>query len=59
MRYQGLIDDDECMRERKLLQAQLAFLKQGRGETENRAENWLELTEKTFDFTTNVIETNE
>jgi hypothetical protein len=56
MRYRSLIDDEEYMKERKLLQAQLASLKQNRGETEDRAVNWLELTEKTFDFATNACE---
>ena len=42
------------MRERKLLQTQLASLKQDRGETEDRAVNWLKLTERAFDFATNA-----
>ena len=56
MRYRGLIDDEEYMRERKLLQAQLTSLKQYRDETEDRAEKWLELTENTFHFATNARE---
>jgi len=35
---------------------QLVSLKQDRGETEDRAVNWLELTEKTFDFATKARE---
>jgi hypothetical protein len=37
MRYRGLVEEDEYIRERKLLQVQLASLKQDRGETEDRA----------------------
>ena len=54
MRYRNLIDDEEYMKERKLLQVQLTSLKQNLRETEDRAVNWLELTEKTFDFATNA-----
>jgi hypothetical protein len=39
-----------------MLQAELVSLKQNRRETEDRAVNWLELTEKTFDFDTNARE---
>ncbi len=56
MRYRGLIDDEEYMRERKLLQSQIASLKQVLRETEDRAVNWLELTENTFHFATNARE---
>ena len=56
MRGTGLIDDGEYIKERKLFQAQLASLKQDRGETEDRAVNWLELTESTFHFATNARE---
>ncbi len=54
MRYRGLIDDEEYIRERKLLQSQLTSLKQVLRETEDRAVNWVELTEKAFDFATNA-----
>ncbi len=56
MRYRDLIDDEVFVRERKQLQSQLTSLKQYRRETEDRAENWLELTEKTFHFATNARE---
>ena len=52
MRYRGLIDDDEYLREKKDLQGKIAKLKEQLGDTEKRAENWLELTEKTFEFIT-------
>ncbi len=50
MRYRNLISDDEFISERKSLQNQLTELKQRRTETEDRAQNWLELTERVFDF---------
>ncbi|MCP5004493.1 MAG: recombinase family protein [Planctomycetes bacterium] len=56
MRYRNLIDDGEYLRERKLLQSQLASLKQNLRETEERAVNWLELTENTFHFATHARE---
>ena len=56
MRYRGLIEDDEYIRERKLLLTKLTTLKNGLRETEDRAVNWLELTEKTFEFATNARE---
>ncbi len=40
MRYRHLIDDKECMREKKKLQGNLAKLKEELGDTERRAENW-------------------
>ena len=46
MRYRGLIGDDVFRRELKQLQSQLASLKQCRSETEDRADKWLDLTEK-------------
>ena len=50
MRYRNLINDDEYIAERNSLQANISQLKQRIRETEDRAENWLELTEKVFDF---------
>ena len=52
MRYRGLIDDEEYLREKKGLQSKITKLKEELGDTERRAENWLELTEKTFEFIT-------
>ena len=52
MRYRNLVDDKEYLREKKKLQGNLVKLKEELGDTEHRAENWLELTEKTFDFIT-------
>ena len=56
MRYRELIGDETFVRELRLLKSQLTSLKQYRSETEDRAENWLELTEKTFHFVTNARE---
>ena len=50
MRYRELIDDEEFLKEKTDLKQQLAKLKLQLNSTENRAEKWLELTEKTFDF---------
>ena len=52
MRYRELIDDKEYLKEKKELQARQAKLKEELGDTHSRAKNWLELTEKTFDFIT-------
>ncbi len=50
MRYRELIDDEAFIKERDILKAQIAKLKTNLRETESRAEKWLELTEKTFNF---------
>ena len=52
MRYKELIDDETFDRERNGLQSKITRLKEKLRETENRAERWLELTEKTFNFAT-------
>ncbi len=52
MRYRELINDEEYLSQKKELQGKLNALKEEVGDTEKRAENWLELTEKTFDFIT-------
>ncbi|MFH1854946.1 MAG: recombinase family protein [bacterium] len=52
MRYRQLIDDDTFTKEKNELQIQIAQLKEKLRETESRAEHWLELTEKTFNFAT-------
>lgn len=52
MRYRDLITDDEFIKERNSLQTKIVNFKQQLRETEGRAETWLELTEKTFDFVT-------
>ena len=52
MRYRDLIDDDEFTRERTKLQTEINKLKNKLRQTESRADEWLELTEKTFHFAT-------
>ena len=52
MRYRQLIDDEAFLKEKTKLQATIAQMKGKVGETEARAEQWLELTEKTFCFAT-------
>lgn len=50
MRYRELIDDETFVKERDDLKAVIASATLALRSTENRAEKWLELTEKTFDF---------
>ena len=50
MRYRELIDDETFIKERDDLKEKIARIKTNLRETESRAEKWLELTEKTFNF---------
>lgn len=50
MRYRELIDDETFVRQGDELKAKIVKLKTNLRETESRAEKWLELTEKTFNF---------
>ncbi|MDD5688936.1 MAG: recombinase family protein [Caldisericia bacterium] len=52
MRYRQLIDDEIFVKEKNDLQAKISQLKGKLRETEARAERWLELTERTFNFAT-------
>jgi len=52
MRYRELIDDQAFLKEKKVLQRKIKTLKQKLRQTEERAEHWLELSEKTFNFAT-------
>ena len=52
MRYRELIDDETFIKERDDLKEKIAKLKTNLRETESRAEIWIELTEKTFNFAT-------
>ena len=52
MRYRKLIDDDAFLKEKEILQKKIAQFKEGLRTTEDRAEKWLELTERTFNFAT-------
>lgn len=50
MRYRELIDDETFIKEGDALKAKITKLKTNLRDTESRAEKWLELTEKTFNF---------
>jgi len=50
MRYRELINDDTFIKERNDLQSKITEMKEKLHHTESRAERWLELTEKTFNF---------
>ena len=52
MRYRNLIDDDMFLKEKETLQKKITEMKDALRQTEKRAENWLELTERTFNFAT-------
>ncbi len=52
MRYRQLIDDVVFIKERNALQATIIQMRDAVRETESRADRWLELTEKTFQFAT-------
>lgn len=52
MRYRNLIDDETFLKEKNGLQSKIVQFQGELRETENRAEKWLELTEKTFCFAT-------
>lgn len=52
MRYRQLIDDETFIKEKNDLQMKITQLKENLRSTEKRAEDWIELTEKTFAFAT-------
>lgn len=52
MRYRDQITDEEYSNERNALQREITSLREKLRETETRADKWLELTEKTFNFAT-------
>lgn len=52
MRYRDLIDDETFLKEKKELTEKIRALQEKLRSTEDRAEKWLELTEKTFSFAT-------
>ncbi len=52
MRIRNLIDDEVFLKEKNVLQSKILQFQGLLRETENRAEKWLELTEKTFAFAT-------
>lgn len=52
MRYRQLIDDETFLKEKNTLQGKIAELKENLRQTETRADKWLELTERAFNFVT-------
>jgi len=52
MRYRDLIDDEQFLKEKGTLQSQIVDLRQKIDQTESRADRWLDLTERTFNFAT-------
>ncbi len=52
MRTRDLLDDDEYIEQRSRLKSDLIRIDDGLRGTEQRADDWLELTEKAFDFAT-------
>ena len=52
LRTRDLLDDDEFASQRSRLKGQIERVDMSMRNTEARAENWLELTEKAFDFAT-------
>ena len=52
MRYRKLINDSAFLKEKNTLQNKISQFKKDLRETETRADKWLELTEKTFNFAT-------
>ncbi len=56
MRYRDLIDDEQFLSDKTKLKNQIAKLRQSVRETESRADKWLDLTEKVFDFASKAKE---
>jgi site-specific DNA recombinase len=52
MRLGDLLTDDEYVQKRDVIKKEIKKLKQNLDHTETRAEEWLKLTEQTFDFAT-------
>lgn len=50
MRLREMIDDEEYLKEKTRLKNELTTLRTKMRETEKRADNWLKLTEQTFEF---------
>lgn len=50
MRYRNLINDDEYIAERNILQSSITHIKEQLRQTEDRTVDWLKLTDDVFDF---------
>ena len=55
MRYREMIDDDKFIKEKKILENEIENIKKAIGQTEQRAQDWLELCEKNFNFAVRAI----
>ncbi|MGH9924712.1 MAG: recombinase family protein [Nitrososphaeraceae archaeon] len=55
MRLRELITDEEYIAQKEELSSDLRRIKESLRDTEERADKWLELTEKVFDFATNAL----
>jgi len=54
MRYRELINDEEYLKEKKVLQEGINKLRIQLKETERRTDNWIKLTEEVFEFAVNA-----
>lgn len=52
LRTRDLLNDEEYIERRNVIRDQISRMKEEIGGTEDRAEKWLELTERTFEFAT-------
>jgi len=59
MRYRDLIDDAQFMKEKETLQTTITEMRRGIDQTEDRADRWLDLTERTFNFAAQAAEAFE
>lgn len=55
MRLRSLIDDDEYLKNKQELKAKKAKLQEELGDTDKRADEWMELGERFFDFITYAL----
>ncbi len=54
MKYKEMVTDEEYHKERNRLEGDIAQLKAELRQTENRAQDWVKLTEQVFDFATHA-----
>ncbi len=59
MRYRGLINDDEFLKEKSELQNEIIRLRDNLRGTEQRTDTWIELTERAFKFAATAKEAFE
>ena len=56
MRLRDLINDEEYIEQKESLSSELRRLRESLRDTEERADKWLEIAEKTFDFASTALE---